>query len=105
MLKFAVFSDPSTYIIVRASVIFGSIDVDPVVTRSVEKRRLRMQDNAPDADAEEYVTTIPKAGKKYFGIGRSASYEAARRGEIPTIKMGRKRLVPVVAIKRKLAEA
>ena len=64
-----------------------------------------MQDNAHEADAEQYVMTIPKAGKKYFGIGRSASYEAARRGEIPTIKIGRKKLVPVAAVKRKLAAA
>ena len=64
-----------------------------------------MQDNAHDADAKEYVTTIPKAGKKYFGIGRSASYEAARRGEIPTIKIGRKHLVPVAAVERMFAEA
>ena len=64
-----------------------------------------MQDNTHEADAKEYVTTIPKAGKRYFGIGRSASYEAARRGEIPTIKIGRKLFVPVAAMKRKLAEA
>lgn len=64
-----------------------------------------MQDNAHEADAAQYVMTIPKAGKKYFGIGRSASYEAARRGEIPTIKIGRKKLVPVAAVERKLAAA
>ena len=31
---------------------------------------------------------VPEAGKKYFGLGRNASYEAARRGEIPTIRIG-----------------
>ena len=64
-----------------------------------------MQDKSNDADSEQYVMTIPKAGKKYFGIGRSASYEAARRGEIPTMDIGRKKLVPVAAMERKLAEA
>lgn len=51
------------------------------------------------------VITIPQAGKIYFGIGRSASYEAARRGEIPTIKIGRKHLVPIAAMDRVLAGA
>ena len=64
-----------------------------------------MQDSAHDTDAKQYVMTIPEAGKKYFGIGRSASYEAARRGEIPIIKIGRKHLVPVAAMERKFAEA
>ena len=64
-----------------------------------------MQDNAHDTDAKQYVMTIPEAGQKYFGIGRSASYEAARRGEIPTMDIGRKKLVPVAAIERKFAEA
>ena len=63
-----------------------------------------MEPNAQDTD-QLYTLTIPVAGAKYFNLGRSASYEAARRGEIPTVKIGRKRLVPVAAIERKLAEA
>ena len=51
------------------------------------------------------VMTIPQAGKLYFGIGRSASYEAARRKEIPTVKIGRKLLVPIAAMERMLAAA
>jgi hypothetical protein len=49
--------------------------------------------------------SIPKAGRKYFGLGRSASYEAARRGDIPTLDFGRKKMASVPAIERKLAEA
>jgi hypothetical protein len=26
--------------------------------------------------------TVPEAGRRYFDLGRNASYEAARRGEI-----------------------
>jgi len=48
--------------------------------------------------------TVPEAGKEYFDLGRNASYEAARRGEIPTIKIGRLLRVPVVALERKLEE-
>ena len=49
--------------------------------------------------------SVPQAGKIYFDLGRNASYEAARRGEIPTIKIGRLLRVPVVALERKLDEA
>lgn len=46
--------------------------------------------------------TVPEAGRVYFDLGRNASYEAARRGEIPTIKIGRLLRVPVVGMERKL---
>ena len=48
--------------------------------------------------------SVPVAGKKYFGLGRNASYEAARRGELPVIRMGRLLRVPVVAVERMLSE-
>ena len=51
------------------------------------------------------VTTVPEAGKAYFGLGTSASYEAARRGDIPTIRIGRLLFVPIAAMERKLAAA
>ena len=56
-----------------------------------------------DKPANLPVTTVPEAGRTFFGIGRSASYDAARRGEIPTIKMGRKLLGPIAAVERMLA--
>jgi excisionase family DNA binding protein len=45
--------------------------------------------------------TIPEAGKK-LGVGRNQAYAAAHRGELPTIKIGRRLLVPVVALERML---
>ena len=47
--------------------------------------------------------TITEAAK-ILGIGRNQAYEAARRGEIPTIKIGRRILVPLAALERKLQE-
>jgi hypothetical protein len=50
--------------------------------------------------------TVPEAGKKYYDLGPAGSYEAARRGAIPTIKIGKKRLrVPVAAMEKKLEAA
>jgi hypothetical protein len=49
--------------------------------------------------------SVPEAGKLYFGLGRGASYEAARRGELPVIRIGHLLRVPVVALDRMLAEA
>ena len=40
--------------------------------------------------------TVPQAGRVYFDLGRNASYEAVRRGDIPTIRIGRLLRVPVV---------
>jgi Helix-turn-helix domain len=49
--------------------------------------------------------SVPEAGKLYFELGRNASYEAARRGELPVVRIGRRLRVPVVALERMLAEA
>lgn len=37
-----------------------------------------------------------------LGVGRSTIYEAARRGDIPTVRIGRLRLVPRRALERLL---
>ena len=49
--------------------------------------------------------TVPDAGRIYFGLGRNASYDAAKRGDIPTIKIGRLLRVPVTAMERRLEQA
>jgi hypothetical protein len=49
--------------------------------------------------------SVPEAGEKYFGLCRNAAYEAARRGDIPTIKIGRLLRVPVRALERMLDRA
>ena len=48
--------------------------------------------------------SVPEAGL-LLGLARSASYSAAKRGEIPTIKIGGKFIVPKAALERMLAEA
>jgi hypothetical protein len=49
--------------------------------------------------------SVPAAGAKYFNLSRNGSYDAAARGEIPTIKVGRLLRVPVRAMERLLDEA
>jgi excisionase family DNA binding protein len=38
-----------------------------------------------------------------LGVGRNHAYEAAKRGDIPSIKIGKRILVPKVALDRMLA--
>ena len=49
--------------------------------------------------------SVPEAGALYYGLSRNGSYDAAKRGEIPTIRVGRKFRVPVAAMERKLDQA
>jgi hypothetical protein len=49
--------------------------------------------------------SVPEAGKRYFGLCLTASYDAAARGEIPTIRIGRLLRVPVRALERMLDQA
>ena len=39
--------------------------------------------------------SVQEAGARYFGLGKAASYRAAKAGEIPTIKIGAILRVPV----------
>jgi len=53
---------------------------------------------------DELTISVPEAGRR-LGLGKNASYEAARRGELPVLRFGRKLRVPVVAFERLLIEA
>jgi hypothetical protein len=57
--------------------------------------------------AEETLLTlsVPEAGRRYFGLCRNAAYDAAKRGEIPVVKVGRLLRVPVRALERMLDQA
>ncbi|MCH9000580.1 MAG: helix-turn-helix domain-containing protein [Proteobacteria bacterium] len=53
---------------------------------------------------EAVTMSVPEAGRR-LGIGRNAAYEAAARGEIPMIRIGRRMLVPRAAFERMLEQA
>jgi hypothetical protein len=53
---------------------------------------------------ESKTMSVPKAGRIYFDLGRDASYQAAKNGQIPTIKIGGKIRAVVPAIERMLEQ-
>jgi Helix-turn-helix domain len=46
--------------------------------------------------------SVPDAGMEYFGLSRNAAYAAAKRGDLPTIRIGKLLRVPVVALEAML---
>ena len=54
--------------------------------------------DSPLAALQGRVTVSIEEAARLLGLGRSAAYEAARRGELPTRRLGRRPLVPVLAL-------
>jgi excisionase family DNA binding protein len=53
---------------------------------------------------DRLVYDVPEAGA-LLGLSRNASYEAAKRGQLPTIKVGKLLKVPKAALIRLLEQA
>ena len=70
-------------------------------TQNIQDRRSALASQS----GPRKTLSIPEAGALYFGLSRNAAYQAAGRGEIPTIRIGRTLRVPVAAVERMLAEA
>ena len=49
------------------------------------------------------VLSVEEAGK-VVGLGKSAAYKAIHNGELPSIKLGRKLVVPIAELERLLGE-
>jgi excisionase family DNA binding protein len=50
---------------------------------------------------ERQTVTVEEAAT-ILGVGRNKAYEAARSGEIPAVRIGKRLLVPIVALERLL---
>jgi hypothetical protein len=63
--------------------------------------------NEPGDTMMEVAKTmsVPEAGRRYFNIGKNASCDAAKRREIPVIRIGGRLRVAVVALERMLEQA
>jgi hypothetical protein len=59
----------------------------------------------PANPANPKTLPVPVAGRTYFDLGRNASYEAAKRGDLPVIRIGSRLRVPIAALERMLADA
>lgn len=46
--------------------------------------------------------SVPEAGELFYGLARQASYDAAKRGDIQTIRVGGRIVVPVAPLAQKL---
>jgi hypothetical protein len=58
----------------------------------------------PTNEPKRRTCSVPEAGEA-LGVARKASYEAAKRGEILTIQIGKKLRVPLAWLERKLEGA
>jgi excisionase family DNA binding protein len=61
-----------------------------------------MSESPAASQLERRVITLNEASS-ILRISRGSAYEAAKRGEIPTIRIGRRVLVPLVAFERMLS--
>jgi excisionase family DNA binding protein len=55
----------------------------------------------PHPEEQPTVPVWPTAGRA-LGLSRGATYDAVKRGEIPAIALGRRRVVPTAALRRML---
>ena len=53
---------------------------------------------------DKLTLTVPEAAA-LLGIGKSLAYDAIRRGEIPSIRVGHRFLVPVAALRLMMEQA
>lgn len=65
------------------------------------------EDTAPDVavhrtTSEPKILTVEEAGRE-LGISRGLAYEGVRTGAIPSVRIGRRLLVPRAALDRLLA--
>jgi excisionase family DNA binding protein len=58
---------------------------------------------ATQEDADERLTFTVEEAAKRLGISRNFAYRAVSRGEIPSVRIGRRLLVPKAALEKLLA--
>jgi excisionase family DNA binding protein len=54
--------------------------------------------------SERLTVTVEEAGR-LLGVSRNSAYELARTGQLPTLRLGRRLLVPKAALEKMLAGA
>jgi excisionase family DNA binding protein len=78
--------------------------VDPSdATKEFPYEAAKRADTATSAPFPERLTLTVEEAAATLGISRAFAYEAVRRGEIPSIRIGRRVLVPHAALNRLLS--
>jgi hypothetical protein len=54
---------------------------------------------------ERPTMDVVEAGRRYFDLGRDASYRAAKTGDIPCVRVGGRLFASIPAIEKMLLEA
>lgn len=55
-------------------------------------------------EIRDRATLTVEEAAELLGVGRSSAYEAARRGDLPAMRLGRRLVIPVPALLRLLDE-
>jgi hypothetical protein len=77
----------------------------PNTTTGVETAAPKVTLPSSTETIKRKTLSVPEAGAAYFGIQKDAAYNAAKRGQIPTIRMGRTLRVPIVLLEQMLLNA
>ena len=64
-----------------------------------------MKKTKREVERDVKTLDVPTAGKRYFNLSPGGSYAAAARGDIPTVRIGRRIRSPIIALERMLADA
>ncbi len=71
----------------------------------IERRRAEEADvDQPSEDAPRRLTLTVEEAAATLGISRAFAYESVARGDIPSIRIGRRILVPKAALEKMLNE-
>jgi excisionase family DNA binding protein len=54
-----------------------------------------------ESETEKQTVTVDEAARR-LGLGRNATYEAVRKGEVPALRIGKRWLVPIAVLNRML---
>jgi hypothetical protein len=84
--------------------------LDPGVTgkrrQGAVRKRARKEAKTHEPPAGSPFMSIPAAGKKFFGLSKNGSYDAAERGDFGELyEVGRRKFVVVPAIEAKITAA
>jgi excisionase family DNA binding protein len=75
------------------------IQADVSLALAIQRREMLMDGN------NQCKTKTLAETAKILGVSRGTVYEAARSGQIPTVRVGRRWLVPTVALEKMLEVA